>query len=80
MGAEPESRVRTSNAPSRVERQSVTVALVFKRKKRNDPGNCTGCLVAGGATWRPHGLVSALSAFRGGRRERRRRTLASSIF
>lgn len=34
MGAEPESRVRTSNAPSRVERQSVTIALVFKRKKK----------------------------------------------
>lgn len=34
MGAEPESRVRTSNAPSRAEQQSVTVALVFKRKKK----------------------------------------------
>lgn len=34
MDAEPESRVRTSNAPSRAERQSVTIALVFKRRKK----------------------------------------------
>lgn len=34
MDAEPESRVKTSNTPSRVEQQSITIALVFKRKKK----------------------------------------------